>query len=302
MSRLKKIIKNPKLILVYCAKICPRLVSKRMYIKITYEYVFKKKINLSNPKTFNEKLQWLKLNDFRAEYTSLVDKAEVKKIVADKVGDKYIIPTIGVWEKFEDIDFNKLPNQFVLKCTHDSGSVVICKNKKNFDKDAAKKKLNQALKQNFYYRCREYPYKNVKPRIIAEDYINDISTGQLYDYKIFCFNGVPQYFYIASDRHLGSKNTKFDYFDIEFNRIDMRQAQNHCSNTLFFRPKCYDKMIEIASVLSKGIPQVRVDFYIANDKLIFGELTFFHQGGFGPFIPEKFDDIWGEKIKLPNGE
>ena len=276
----------------------PRLVSDETYIKTIYRYIFGKKLNLEQPETYNEKLQWLKLYDRNPKYADLVDKYEVKQIVKEKVGEACLIPTIGVWERFEDIDFSIFPKAFVLKCTHDSGSVVICKDIATFDKQAAEKKLTHALKRNYFFKSREYPYLNVKPRIIAESYMEDLGTEQLYDYKIFCFNGKAEYLFIATDRHLDGP-TNFDYFDRDFNRLPIRQAYHPNSNYTFEKPKCYDEMLQMAEKLSEGIPQVRVDFYVVNEQLYFGELTFFHHGGFAPFIPEETDALWGAKITLP---
>lgn len=276
----------------------PHLISDERYVEAIYQYIFGKKLDLEHPVTFNEKLQWLKLYDRNPRYTDMVDKYEVKRIVKENVGDSCLIPTIGVWDRFDDIDFSSFPKAFVLKCTHDSGSVVICKDIATFDKKSAKEKLTRALKRNYYLRSREYPYKNVKPRIIAEPYMEDLGTEQLYDYKIFCFNGEVQYLFIASDRHKAGP-TYFDYFDRDFNRLPIRQAYHPTSQYTFSKPDCYEEMIQMAEVLSDGIPQVRVDFYIANGKLYFGELTFFHQGGFAPFIPEETDELWGRKIILP---
>ena len=228
----------------------------------------------------------------------MVDKYEVKQIVKEKIGESYLIPTIGVWDHFEDIDFSSFPKAFVLKCTHDSGSVVICKDIDLFDFAVAKKKLTNALKKNYFYKSREYPYKNVKPRIIAEPYMEDLGTEQLYDYKVFCFNGIANYLFIASDRYKDGP-TYFDYFDRDFNRLPIRQAYHPTSKYTFEKPECYEEMIRTAEILSQGIPQTRVDFYVVNGKLYFGEVTFFHHGGFAPFIPEETDKLWGGKIKLP---
>lgn len=296
-ARIRKIMENPFLLLAYWAKRFPKTLTDRAYVSILYRASFGKKLNLDHPVTFNEKLQWLKLNDQREEYTKLVDKYEVKKYVSDKVGEKYLIPTLGVWESVDQIDFDMMPDAFVLKCTHDSGSVVICKHKKDFDKAAARNKLEKALKRNYFYRSREYPYKNVPPRIIAEPYIENLEAGQLYDYKVFCFDGKPEYLFIASDRASG--NVKFDYYDVNFNRLPMRQAAHPNSDFDHEKPLCFEEMLDVARTLSENIPQVRVDFYVVKDQLIFGELTFFHHGGFVPFIPEEYDYLWGQSIRLP---
>lgn len=274
-----------------------RFLPDEVYIQLNYFAHFKKFCNLKNPKTYNEKLNWLKLHDRNPLYTTLVDKCEVKDYVSKIIGEEYIIPTLGVWEHFDDIDFDKLPNQFVLKCTHDSEGLIIVKDKHNFDKTVAKKKLEKALIQNFYYIGREWPYKNVKPRIIAERYMEDHTDNELRDYKFFCFDGEPKLMFVASDRSSG--NVKFDYFDMGFNHIDLQQKYPN-SETPLRKPNSFETMIQFAVALSKDFPHVRVDFYEVDGHLYFGELTFYHFSGFMPFKPPKWDDIFGEWLQLPN--
>lgn len=275
-------------------------MSDEAFIRMKYHAAMDKKLNLENPRTYNEKLQWLKLYDRNPVYTTLVDKQGVKKYVADRIGEQYIIPTLGVWDRFDDIDFEKLPNQFVLKCTHDSGGIVIVTDKANFDYMSAKKKIEDALAADFYKTGREWPYKNVPHRIIAEQYMVDDSSGELKDYKFFCFNGVPKYLFIASDRNKGKQEVKFDYFDINFNRLPLRQAAHPNSTYHIEQPGKYEEMVKLAAELSKGIPQVRIDLYEVNGQVYFGEYTFFHHGGMVPFIPEEYDYLWGEQIVLPD--
>ena len=207
----------------------------------------------------------------------------------------YTIPTLGVWDKFEDIDFNSLPEQFVLKCTHDSEGLVIVKEKSQLNVEEAKEKIETALKQNFYYIGREWPYKNVKPRIIAEKYMEDHVDRELRDYKFFCFDGEPKLMFVASGRSLG--HTKFDYFDLEFNHLDIKQKYPN-ANAPVRKPATFEKMIEFSKILSKGFPHVRVDFYEVDGKLYFGELTFYHFSGLMPFKPEKWDKILGDYLKI----
>lgn len=266
-----------------------------LYIKLCYRARIGKELNLNNPQTFNEKLQWLKLYDRNPEYTEMVDKYEAKKYVADIIGDKYIIPTLGLWNKFEDINFEKLPNQFVLKCTHDSGGLVICKDKSKLNLKEAKRKISKSLKTNYYYHSREWPYKNVKPRIIAEQYMVDESGTELKDYKFFCFNGEPKLLYIAKDRPYA---TKFNYYDMNFKKLPFKQHYENF-NDCIEKPKGFDKMVELSKKLSKNIPHVRVDFYDINGKVYFGELTFYHLSGFEKFEPEEWDRKLGDMLKLP---
>lgn len=271
-----------------------RFLPDSIYIQLNYFAHFKRFCNLRKPKTYNEKLNWLKLNDRNAKYSQFVDKYEVKKIVGEMIGQQYIIPTLGVWDKFDDINFNMLPEQFVLKCTHDSEGIVIVKNKFELDMDEAKKKIESALKQNFYYIGREWPYKNVKPRIIAEEYMEDHVDGELRDYKFFCFDGMPKAMFVASNRTTESVN--FDFFDLEFNHLDIKQKYAHANKALR-KPDTFDEMIRLATVLSKDMPHVRVDFYEVNGKLYFGEMTFYHFSGFMPFEPKQWDYIFGAWIK-----
>lgn len=272
-----------------------RFLPDELYIQLNYFAHFRKFANLKNPTTYNEKLNWLKLHDHNSLYTTIVDKYEAKKYVAGVIGSEYIIPTLGVWNFFDEIDFDVLPNQFVLKCTHDSEGLVIVKDKAKLNKTAAKEKIEVALKQNFYYIGREWPYKNVKPRIIAEQYMEDHVDGELRDYKFFCFNGEPKAMFVASDR--SSDHVKFDYFDMKFNHLDIKQKYPHAEKPLR-KPETFEKMIELSKVLSKGYPHVRVDFYEVDGHLYFGELTFYHFSGFMPFEPDKWDKIFGDWLKL----
>ena len=274
------------------------LFSDKFIIKTMYKLGTGKKLNLDNPVTYNEKLQWLKLYDRNPTYTQMVDKYEVKNYVANIIGEDRVIPTLGVWDKFEDIDFDKLPNEFVLKCTHDSGGVVICKDKANFDVKKAKKKLKKSLRKNYFYKNREWPYKDVKPRIIAEKYMVDESGYELKDYKFFCFDGEVKYLFIAKDRDNPNEETKFDFFDENFNHLPITNGHPN-SEPPYFKPDGFEEMKELASKLSKGIPQLRVDFYNINGKIYFGELTFYHWSGFVPFNPPEWDKIFGDNIKLP---
>lgn len=269
----------------------------KLYLKICYKCKIGKKLNLNNPQTYNEKLQWLKLYDRKPEYTKMVDKYSVKEYVASIIGEEYIIPTIGVWNKVEDIDFDKLPTQFVLKCTHDSGGLVICKDKSTLDIDEAKRTLNYFLNRNFYHLHREWPYKNIKPQIIAEEYIVDESGYELKDYKFFCFDGKVKAMFIATDRNAETE-TCFDFFDRDFNHLPVLNGHPN-ANKAIQKPLNYEKMIELAEKLSQNIPHTRIDFYNINGKIYFGEITFFHWSGFKKFEPEKYDKIFGDWITLP---
>ena len=281
--------------LFFLRKFSRYISNDELYLKMKYYLCTRKKLNLSDPQTFNEKIQWLKLYGSKPEYTKMVDKYEAKFYVEDIIGSKYIIPTLGVWDSFDDINFNSLPDQFVLKTTHDSGSVVICRNKQTLDKKKAKRKLENSLKRNYFYETREYPYKDVKPRIIAEQYMTEMSGQGLKDYKFFCFNGVPKLLFVATDRPF---DTRFDFFDMDFNHLDIQQGHPN-ANKQIDRPKGFEEMKRLAGCLSKDICQVRVDFYDIDGKIYFGEMTFSHFGGNTLFEPDKWDSIIGSWITLP---
>lgn len=275
-----------------------RKLSDKEFLNLVFKKKFGRDIDWENPVTFNEKLQWLKVYYRNPLYTNLVDKYEVKQYVADKIGEEYIIKTLGVWDSFDEIDFDLLPDRFVLKCTHDSGGLVIVKDKSKLDIDAARETIESSLKRNFYYQSREWPYKNVKPRIIAESYMEDSKTAELRDYKFFCFDGEVKAMFIATERQKQGEDVKFDFFDADFNHLPFRQGHDHAAKTPE-KPVCFDEMKRLAGELSKGFPEVRIDFYEVDGRVYFGEFTFFHFGGFMPFEPEEWDYKFGEWITLP---
>lgn len=259
----------------------------------------KKILHLKNPKTFNEKLQWLKLYDRNPDYSKMVDKYEVREYIKEKIGEEYLIPLLGIWDSFDEIDFDGLPNQFVLKCTHNSGGVVICKDKSTFDFEKAKNRMNYSLKNNYYWSGREWPYKDVKPRIIAEKYMSndgDVET-ELTDYKFSCFNGRVDNVMLCLERSTG--DVKFRYFDKEWNllRYDV-QGKALPKGYTIPKPEKMDEMFELAKKLSEGIRYLRVDLYCAENKIYFGELTFFPQSGFDTDILVETDELFGSYLDL----
>ncbi len=272
-------------------------MSDETYLRMVFRIKMRKRLNLENPQTYNEKLQWIKLYDRQPQYTKMVDKYEVKKYVADVIGEEYIIPTLGVWDKADDINFDKLPNQFVLKCTHDSGSFIICTDKCKLNYQNTRNKLNSCLRNNSYWGTREWPYKKVKPRIIAEKYMED-ETGELRDFKFFCFDGKMKALFIATDRSNPKVETKFDFFDEEFNHLPFTNGHPNAL-TCVPKPDGFEEMKKVAEKLSQGIPQSRIDLYNINGKIYFGEITFFHWSGLTPFVPEEWDYTFGSWIKLP---
>ena len=279
--------------LKYALKFLP----DKMYIQIYYFLKFKHFCNLKNPQTFNEKLQWLKLNDRKELYTTLVDKYEVKKYVANIIGEEYIIPTLGIYNNFDEIDFDKLPNQFVIKCTHDSEGIVICKDKSKLNIKEAKEKIEKCLKYNFYYIGREWPYKNVKPRIIVEEYMEDKDkTTDLKDYKFMCFNSKMKCCFVCFDRD-ENNNPLINIYDPKWNKMPF-QRKSEGSNRVLKKPNQYEKMIELAEILSKGMPFARIDFYAVDNKIYFGEITLYPAGGFKKFDPDEYDKILGDWLEL----
>lgn len=296
--KIEKALKDPyyacNLILNQVAK----SIDDERYIKWKYYLNFRKKLNLKNPQTYNEKLQWLKLYDRREEYTQMVDKYEAKKYVANLIGEEYIIPTLGVYDSFDEIDFDQLPNEFVLKCTHNSGGIIICRDKSVLDIPKAKKQMEKWLKKNPFWANREWPYKNVKPRIIAEKYMVDESGTELKDYKFFCFNGEVKCLFVATDRSSKGEETKFDFFDLDWNHLPFTNGHPNSTKEIK-KPIGFDEMVNLSRILSKDIPHVRVDLYNINGKIYFGELTFFHWSGLTPFVPNKWDEIFGDWLQLP---
>lgn len=297
LNKIKEAFRNPKKVATYLlCRIAPILPDK-LFLECLFRLRMGYKLNLDNPKTFNEKLQWLKLYNRKPEYTQMVDKYAAKKYVANIIGEEYIIPTIGIWDRVEDIDFDQLPNQFVLKCTHDSGGIVICSDKSKLDICAAKRKLKKALKRDFYAQNREWPYKNVKHRIIGEEYMVDESGYELKDYKWFCFDGDPKALFIATDRGVEGEETKFDFFDADFNHLPFTNGHPNSPRPVL-KPRGFEKMKELAAKLSQGHPHLRVDFYDINGKIYFGELTFYHWSGTTPFDPKEWDYKFGSWINL----
>ena len=273
------------------------LIPDKIFLSLKYYKNFGRFPDWKSPKTFNEKLQWLKLYNRQPIYTTMVDKYEAKKYVARIIGEEYIIPTIGVWDRAEDIDFDLLPDQFVLKATHDSGRVIICKDKSKLDMDKAIWEMNKSLKRDFYAVTREWPYKNVKRRVIAETYLENDGELELQDYKFMCFDGMVDCCFVCSERQ-DADGLKVTFFDKGWNRLPFERHYPQSRKNIS-KPSQYSKMIELAEKLSKGMPFVRVDFYEINGQIYFGELTLFPGSGVEEFKPEEWDYKLGEKIKLP---
>lgn len=276
-----------------------KILSDKTYLSLSYWLAFHKRLNWRNPQTFSEKIQWLKIYSRDDINRVMSDKYLVKQYIADRIGSEYVIPLLGVWDSEKDIDFDSLPQRFVLKCNHNSGTgMVICRNKDLLNIEQVKEGLRKGLKEDYFPISREYAYKDIPRKIIAEEYMEDAETGELRDYKFFCFDGQPKALFIASGRLKGKESITFDFYDMDFNHLPFTNGHPN-SDTPLACPKCFQEMKELAAILSKGIPHVRVDFYEVNGKVYFGEFTFSHWGGLMPFKPEKWDYIFGSWIKLP---
>lgn len=276
-----------------------RFLKDETYLKLLYRCNIGRRLNLENPQTYTEKLQWLKLHNRKPEYTAMVDKYEAKQYVANIIGEKYIVPTLGVWEHFEDIDFDALPDQFVLKCTHDSGGLVICREKAKLDIAAARKKINKSLKRNYYWCGREWPYKNVKPRIIAEPFLGkDGRTPD--DYKVYMFGEEIDSIMVCKDRD-AADGPSFYFYDPSWNRLYYQHPElekdDQCPP-----PQNLEEMLKIAKILGFELAHIRVDFYDIDGRIYFGELTFFDRSGFDTDITPDTDRMLGQKVKLPKLE
>lgn len=269
-------------------------IPDRPYLKMVYYMKTGRRLNLDTPVGFNEKLNWLKINEIHPEYSKLVDKYEVRVDIREKLGEGYMFPLLGVWDSYEDINFNSLPTEFVLKCTHDSGSVKIVMNKEEINHEEYKKFFNGRLKVNSFHLGREYPYKDVKPRIIAEK-LMEAKEG-INDYKFFCFDGKPTIMFVATERASG--DTKFDFYDMDFNHLDIVNIHPQSTKGGITKPKCFDEMKDIAAKCSQGMKFVRIDLYEIDGKVYFGEYTFFHGGGFWLFKPDHWEKDLGDLIEI----
>lgn len=274
------------------------------YLKIKYWACTGRRLDLSHPATFNEKLQWLKLHDRKREYTDIVDKYKAKEYVGSRIGYQYIIPTLGVWDCADDIDFEALPSQFVLKCTHDSGGLVICRDKSVLDIPKVREKLNHYMKRNYYALHREWPYRNVPHRILAEQYMEEPSRDRigtvhsLTDYKVFCFSGKPQVIMTVRGGHESERGVVRRMYDPSWNKFEVGLHGKENVPEPEPKPEKLDEMLNLAEILSRGFAHIRVDFYIIGGEIYFSEMTFYHMSGYEKFKPESFDMFLGDYINL----
>lgn len=300
LRKLPQYLRHPQNMIGWlCRKGYLPWVSDEAAVKYIYWWRMGSKLNLRHPQTFNEKLQWLKLHDRDPAYHEMVDKYSAKKWAAARIGEEHIIPALGVWEHFDDIDFDALPEQFVLKCTHDSGSVVIVKSKSAMDKSAAREKLEKALSRDWSSVAREWAYKDIQPRILAEQYMVDESGKELKDYKVFCFDGEPRMIEVDYGRFTGHKR---NLYTTDWRYIEA--AINYPTDPAHIipRPEKLDELLALAKKLSAGIPHVRTDFYVIGDRIYFGEMTFYHGAGHEKMTPRSLDFEMGSWLRLPAGD
>ena len=299
MSKIRTFIENPQYFITSpAAKGWLNWVPDSLYLKVLYRVIMGRKLNLKNPKEYNEKLQWLKLNDRKPEYSTMVDKYEVRGYIEDLLGDKYLIPCLGIYDSVDDIDIDALPDRFVLKCTHDSGSVEICKDKSSFDIEGARHRLSQAMKRNYYATYREWPYKYDKPRIIAEGYLEG-DGGDLKDYKVMCFNGEAKIIEVHENRFVEGKVHTQTFYDREWNIVPLTQVETVTVDRPGERPRQLDEILRLSELIAKDMYHARIDWYIEGDKIYFGEITFFDGSGFESFSTPEMERMLGDMIKLP---
>lgn len=295
MRKLVKAIRNPNLVAQWLLSKCRKLWSAKTYLSILFKLKIGKAINWQHPQGFNEKLNWLKVYHRRDLYTRLADKYAVKEYVKQLIGEEYVVPTYGCYDHFEDIDFNKLPNAFVLKATHDSSGAVVCTDKSTFNMEETRRKYNRLLKRNWYWHCCEWPYKNIKPRLLIDAYLNDDTGATLRDYKFMCFNGEPKVMYCTvKDKYIYE-----NFYDMNFQPMAISHGYDR-HQPEFEKPAAFEKMKELARTLSAGIPFVRVDFFYVQGKIYFGEYTFYDWGGMKPFVDKKWDKLLGDWLQLPD--
>ena len=299
MSKIRTFIENPQYFITSPAsKGWLNWVPDSLYLKVLYRVIMGRKLNLKNPREYNEKLQWLKLNDRKPEYSTMVDKYEVRGYIGDLLGDKYLIPCLGIYDSVDDIDIDALPDKFVLKCTHDSGSVEICKDKSSFDIEGARHRLSQAMKRNYYATYREWPYKYVKPRIIAEGYLEG-DGGDLKDYKVMCFNGEAKIIEVHENRFVEGKVHTQTFYDREWNIVPLTQIETVTVDRPGERPRQLDEILRLSELIAKNMYHARIDWYIERDKIYFGEITFFDGSGFESFSTPEMERMLGDMINLP---
>lgn len=298
MRKFISLLKNPRHLLLSLAEHgFFNWMPDKLYLKLVFRLRIGQKLRINSPQTFNEKIQWLKLYDRRSEYIGMTDKCLAREYIGNRIGEEYLVPLLGAWDKAEDIDFSKLPEHFVLKCNHDSGSAVVCRDKKSFSEADAVKALKKKLRKNAFFGGREWQYKNIKRKVIAEKYLEDDANGELTDYKLLCFNGRVKCCLVVTKR-FSAEGVHKTFYDRQWNRLPFERREP-AEKTDIEKPQNYGKMLEIAEELSKNRTFLRVDFYESEKKLYIGELTLHPGSGFEEFVPREWDDILGGWLKLP---
>lgn len=298
IEMVRKFFLNKEVCLGYLTKLgIYNKMTDEDFLKMKFKVIMGRKLDLENPKTFNEKLQWLKINNRKPEYSIMVDKYLVRQYIADTIGGEYLIPLLGVWNDPDEINFEELPDQFVLKCNHNSGTgMCICKDKNKLNIQKVRNELRRGLKEDYYLKSREWPYKNVSRKIIAEAYMSDGINEGLNDYKLMCFNGQVKATFVCNNR-FSEKGLNVTFYDTDWKRMPF-ERHYPASVTEISKPVTYEKMVKLAEKLAQNIPFVRVDFYEINGKIYFGELTFFPGSGFEEFTPEIWDEILGGWMRI----
>ncbi|GEN51429.1 ATP-grasp fold amidoligase family protein [Alkalibacterium pelagium] len=297
LKKMTKAFTNPGLVLVTILNFrLFRLLPDELFIKIKHYIKTQEKLNLAEPTTFNEKLQWLKLHDRNPNYTTLVDKVAVREVISDEIGQHYLIPSLGVYNSFEDINFEQLPNQFVLKANHTSGDVFVCKDKSSINYEKLKQEIEQWMKRNYYWDHREWPYKNIKPKILCEKYMVDESESELKDYKILCFNGEPKLIQVMSNRRRGYYN--INHYDINWQPVSIKRKKFDENPEGIPKPVKLHEMVDISRKLSKGMPFARIDLYNTGSQVFFGEITFYPVSGYMDFAHKETNLLLGSWIDL----
>lgn len=279
-------------------RVVNKMIPSKLWLKLEYYISINKELNLKNPRTFNEKLQWLKLYDRNPEYVNLVDKYKVRNYIEKAIGREYLIPLIGVYDRYEDINFDELPDQFVLKPNHTSGDVFICKDKNKIDYNSLEEEVNSWLKREYYWYHREWCYKNIEPKILCEKFMVDESGVELKDYKFLCFNGEPKIIQVMSGRANG--NYYLNHFDLDWNNVNIKRKTHKESFNLIKKPDNLNEMIQISEILSREIPFSRIDLYKTSNQILFGEITLFPVSGYMDFANEELDELLGSWIELPS--
>lgn len=298
MSKIATILRNPRVIFIKPLEILSKILFKKnsnIYLQLMFLAKEGAWLNLKTPVTFNEKLNWLKNHYHKPIFTQMVDKYEAKALVSKMIGGGYIVPCLGIWDSFDEINFENLPDSFVLKATNDSSGAIVCNDKRELNIDSCRRRLNRSLKSNYYYSFREWPYLNVQPRIIAEQLLVDETGEVLRDYKFWCFDGIPTYMYIT----VKTDNVYENFYDMEFNPVNIDHRFPRAVPE-FEKPKCFELMKELASKLSKGLPFIRIDFYQVGNKVYFGEFTFYDWGGMRRFKTKKQDIELGKLLNIKN--